>query len=84
MPEFVYEKMGITDSQCVLVIDGPAESVEAIKLPAKVYTNPSSCYAYDHIILFRISQKALETDFPKFKRLLNSTGKLWVAWPKTK
>ncbi len=84
MPKLVYEKMGIAESQHVLVIDGPSTSVESIKLPGNVLTDPDSRSSYDHIILFRVTQKTLDADFLKFKSLLNSTGKLWVAWPKAK
>lgn len=84
MPKFVYEKMGITESQHVLVIDGSSESIESIKLAGEFHTRPGSYDSYDHIILFRVSQKTLDADFSKFKSLLNNTGKLWVAWPKAK
>lgn len=84
MPRFVYEKMGITEGHKVLAIDGPAESIEAIQLPAQAYTDPHSLPAYDHILLFRITRKSLETAFTEYKKLLESTGKLWVVWPKAK
>ena len=79
MPKQVYEKMGITETQQVLVIDGPTEAVAAIELPS---ITESPDLAFDHIILFTKSQSDLNKRFPQYKQRINASGKLWVAWPK--
>ncbi len=74
--------MGISIDQQVLVIDGPAESVDAINLPAAHATSTEAGQTFDHVILFAITQEDLDSRFPQYKQHINSTGKLWIAWPK--
>lgn len=81
MSRLVSEKMGITKSERVLVINGPAEAVEAINLPLAPFTDESSG-VFDHVIFFSRNKNELDEKFPHYKKLMAKADKLWIAWPK--
>lgn len=76
------EKIGISDNSKVLIINAPSETIKELNLPVKPAFNKSEDKEFDHIILFTKKQSQLDNEFPKYKKLITETGKLWVAWPK--
>lgn len=82
MPRLIYEKMGITADHSLLIVDGPDEAIAEIHLPTSYVKFATSGVLYDHIVLFVKDQKDLVIQFPLYKSLMNTDGKLWIAWPK--
>ena len=83
MPKAVYEKMGIKPDDRVIFINGPAQSVASVGFLGQ-NVQQSLTGAFDHIVLFVITQEAMKKQFADLKQYLKPTGKLWVAWPKGK
>lgn len=81
-PKQIYKKMGISDNSKVLIINAPSETIKELNLPVKPAFNKSESRVFDHIILFIKNKNQLDNEFPKYKKLITETGKLWVAWPK--
>ncbi len=81
MTRSVSDKMGIRAGTRSLLVDAPAEAVEAMRLPElDLKTTRRGPFGYIH--LFVTKQAAMERTFPDLKRHLGKGGMLWVSWPK--
>jgi hypothetical protein len=77
----VAAKMGLRAGMRACLVDAPAETVAAMRLPAlEIADHLTGVFAYLH--LFTTSQRDLDLRFPALKAHLAPTGMLWVSWPK--
>lgn len=81
MTKSVSAKMGVKPGSRALLINAPADAVEAIDLPALGLADALNG-VFDYIHLFVNSQTELHKHFPELKNHLAKTGMLWVSWPK--
>lgn len=81
MVKSVSAKMGIKPGGRALLINAPAEAVQAIELPA-LDIKPTSEGTFDYIHLFVTNQDGMHEHFAMLKHHLKPTGMLWVSWPK--
>ena len=73
--------MGIQPGVSAILVDAPAEAVEAMELPElDINTALNGDFAYIH--LFVKKQSDLTEQFPVLKTHLKPGGMLWVSWPK--
>jgi hypothetical protein len=79
----VSEKMGVKKDSRAIFINASEEAIAALKLPVLEIAS-SVTGDFDFIHLFTKTQKDLHHQFVKLKKHLNSTGMLWVSWPKAK
>ena len=77
----VSKKMGIKEGMRAIFINAPAEATEAIDPPSLDIASELTGY-FDYIHFFVKSQIEFKENFPKLKTYLQSTGMLWVSWPK--
>lgn len=81
MTKSVSEKMGIKPGSRAILINAPAEILQAIELPDLEFGTKLEG-DFDYIHLFANSQAVLHEQLPKAKDCLKQTGALWVSWPK--
>lgn len=77
----VHKKLGFKKGMRSILIDAPAEALEAIELPTDNLTHRLAG-SFDYIHTFVKDQKSLDANFPKLKSHLHRGGMLWVSWPK--
>ena len=77
----VHRKLGVKKGMRAILIDAPAEALEAIDLPDDDLTKRLAG-SFDYIHTFVKDQKNLDATFPKLKSHLHKGGMLWVSWPK--
>ena len=83
MTRSVSEKMGIQAGTRSLLVDAPADAVDAMRLPdLELRTTRRGTFGYIH--LFVTKQAAMDRTFPILRRHLRAGGMLWVSWPKGK
>lgn len=82
MPQLVYEKMGITADHSLLIVDGPDDAIAEIRLPTLYAKSATAGVLYDHIVLFIKDQKDMVSQFPKYRSIMKTDGRLWIVWPK--
>ena len=80
--KLVSQKMGIKTGVKAILIDAPAEAIDSLNLP-DLEMSDKLTGAFDYIHLFVKEQSTLSERFPVLKSRLNSTGMLWVSWPKS-
>ena len=77
------KKLGIKEEARVLIVNAPKNFLSTLgSLPVKAKLLKTNSKAIDFVLLFSITEKKLEKEFPQFARKLVSNGMLWVAWPK--
>lgn len=77
------KKLGIREGHRILFSAAPDGFADLLDLPLAVeFANRGDSSALDLAILFVKSQEELETGFWPLAARLESTGMLWVAWPK--
>jgi hypothetical protein len=77
------KKMGIKDGARAILVNAPAEAVEAID-PSGFDVSSKLTGMFDYIHLFTKSQENFNQMFPRLKAHLKPTGILWVSWPKNR
>jgi len=79
------KKLGITAGKRVALLHAP-DGIEAIiqPMPADVTLRHSlkGTGTFDVIVLFVTTQAALQRDYCRAVERLESSGGLWIAWPK--
>jgi len=77
------KKLGIREGYRILFASAPDGLADLLELPPAVeFANLGDGSALDLAILFAKSQEELERGFGPLAARLESTGMLWVAWPK--
>ncbi|GAB3694854.1 DUF3052 family protein [Spirosoma flavus] len=77
----VAAKMGIKSGIRAFFMNAPVEAIAAIELPA-LDSKPVLEGTFDYIHLFVTYQREMHEQFATLKKHLNTTGTLWVSWPK--
>lgn len=73
--------MGIKAGMRAMLINAPAEAVEAMELPDIDIADEWKA-DFDFIHVFVKSQAEFKEKFPMLKTKLKPDGMLWVSWPK--
>jgi Protein of unknown function (DUF3052) len=76
------KKLGIKPGSNIAFVNAPSGYATELNLPADVTINSRSGKALDFAQLFVKSEKELTTKFTEYARRLNSSGMIWVSWPK--
>ncbi|MBD2754033.1 hypothetical protein [Spirosoma validum] len=77
----VSAKMGVKSGARAILINAPADAIDAIDLP-DLDLDTSLSGDFDYIHLFATTQAELHEKFSILKAHLKPTGNLWVSWPK--
>ena len=77
------KKMGIKEGARAILVNAPAEALEAID-PSRLDLAAGLSGKFDYIHLFTKSQEDFDKQFPRLKTHLKPAGMLWVSWPKNK
>jgi hypothetical protein len=77
----VSKKMGIKEGMRAILINAPAEAIEAIDLPS-IDIASELTGTFDYIHFFAKSQTEFSKIFPEVKAHLKPSGMLWASWPK--
>lgn len=83
MAGVIAKKLGIREGGRAILINAPADVVEAIDLPALDLADNLTGH-FDYIHFFVTSQAAFNDLFPTLKTHLKPTGMLWVSWQKNR
>ena len=83
MTGHAWKKMGIKEGARAILVNAPAESLEAID-PSRLDLAAKLSGKFDYIHLFTKSQEDFDKQFPRLKTHLKPAGMLWVSWPKNK
>jgi hypothetical protein len=75
------KKLGIKPGFNIAFVNAPESYANEIHLPTDVSINPRD-KPLDFAQLFVKSEKELKTKFSEYANRLNSSGMLWVSWPK--
>ena len=76
------KKLGIKPGFNIAFVNAPSGYANELELPADVTINSRSGKRLDFAQLFVKSEKELKAKFAEYARRLNSSGMLWVSWPK--
>ena len=77
------KKLHLKDGMRFTLVNAPDGFARTLgKLPAGVKQEPSLKADLDLVMVFVLSQKALQTQWPKALAALKTDGSLWVAYPK--
>ena len=78
------KKLGIKETSSVLLVSPPKGLLETLgPLPAEAeIVSGRSRERLDVVLLFVVSQKKLNQEFPRLAARLKPAGGLWVCWPK--
>jgi hypothetical protein len=76
------KKLGIKPGFNIAFANAPSGFVEDLDLPSGVSIDSRSVKQLDFAHLFVKSEKELKTKFSEYAKRLNSSGMLWVSWPK--
>jgi hypothetical protein len=79
----VSAKMGIKAASRAVLLNAPAEAVDAIDLP-EVEIATRLAGGFDYIHYFVTTQAALDGKLSQLREHLKPDGMLWVSWPKGK
>ena len=74
--------MGIRSGMRSVLVNAPADAIEAIELP-KLELEPQLTGAFEYIHLFVKTKDEFHRNFPTLKGHLKPEGVLWVSWPKS-
>lgn len=81
MSKSVAQKMGIKSGIRAFLPNAPSSALDAISLP-DLEIDTVLDGNFDYIHLFTTTQTEMNELFPQLKAHLQSTGMLWVSWPK--
>ena len=77
------DKLEIKAGLTVLILNPPPRYESTLgKLPDRVHFKTRPAPNLDFIQYFVQSRYDLKSEFPQLKRLISSTGALWISWPK--
>lgn len=77
------KKLGIKEGSRIALVNAPNDfESELGELPDNVQFIKRPTKSLDIILLFVLSERALERDFPKLAAKLKANGMIWIAWPK--
>jgi hypothetical protein len=77
------EKLEITVGLTVLILNPPPQYESTLgKLPKRVHFKTRPAPNLDFIQYFAHTRHDLAFEFPELKRLISTTGALWISWPK--
>jgi hypothetical protein len=77
------EKLEIKAGLTVLILNPPPEYESTLgKLPDRVHFKTRPAPNLDFIQYFARTRHDLASEFPGLKRLISTTGALWISWPK--
>lgn len=82
MSRTVAQKMGIVEGSRAILVNAPAEAVEAMDLPPLELAT-ELIGDFDYIHFFVTNQEDFKKTFSKLKPHLKPSGMLWVSWPKS-
>ncbi len=77
------KKMGIKEGSRAYFVNAPEDAIKVID-PSQLDLAKRLTGKFEYIHFFTKSQKEFNDRFPKLKEHLQSTGVLWVSWPKNK
>ena len=83
MTRSVAQKMGIHAGARAFFVNAPESALRAIKLPALTVGDTLEG-RFDYVHFFCVTQAEMDDRFPKLKAHLNSSGVLWLSWPKAR
>ncbi|MDX2105556.1 MAG: DUF3052 family protein [Candidatus Melainabacteria bacterium] len=79
----IQEKLQVKAGRSILVLNQPDGYHKLFgELPATVIVGDKKSKYLDIIQVFISSQKQLENELPKLKKILNSKGMIWVTYAK--
>jgi len=76
------KKLGIKSGTNVAFVSAPPDYTSELDLPADVIVNSRSSKPLDFAQLFVKRKTELKRKFSEYAQRLNSSGILWVSWPK--
>ena len=76
------KKLGIKSGTNVAFVSAPPDYASELDLPADVIVNSRSSKPLDFAQLFVKRKTELKRKFSEYAQRLNSSGILWVSWPK--
>ena len=76
------KKLGIKPGFNILFVNAPSGYANELELPEDVTINSRSGKRIDFAQLFVKSEKELKAKFSGYAKRLNTSGMLWVSWPK--
>ena len=76
------KKLGIKPGFNIAFAGAPPSYANELDLPPNVSINPRPGKPLDFAQLFVKSEKELEIKFSQYANRLNTSGMLWVSWPK--
>jgi hypothetical protein len=76
------EKLEIKVGLTVLILNPPPHYESTLgRLPDRVHFKTRPAPNLDFIQYFAQSRHDLTSEFPQLKRLISTTGALWISWP---
>ncbi|MEZ4671994.1 MAG: DUF3052 domain-containing protein [Anaerolineae bacterium] len=77
------QKLGIKAGQRLIILNAPDDYTATLgELPAGVEAETTFAGQFDFIHYFTMQRAELETELPRLKAALLSSGMLWISWPK--
>ena len=77
------KKLGIKEGSRIALVNAPKDfESELEELPDNVQFIKRSSKSLNIILLFVLTERALERDFAKLSGRITANGMLWIAWPK--
>jgi hypothetical protein len=77
------KKLGIKAGSRIALVNAPNDfESELGELPDNVQFIKRPTKSLDIILLFVLSERALDRDFAKLAARLKANGMIWIAWPK--
>jgi len=77
------KKLGIKEGSRIALVNAPKDfESELEELPDDVQFIKRPSKSLDIILLFVLTERALESDFAKLSGRITANGMLWIAWPK--
>ena len=82
MAKTVAEKIGVKENSRTFFVNAEPAVVKEMNFP-KLDVKTDLVSTFDYIHCFTKSQSELRKLFPKLKPHLDSSGMLWISWPKS-
>ncbi len=76
------EKLGIKNSNTIIIINPPAGYSDSLQLPENVTVMKELRGMFDFIQCFSVAKEDLQQQIQKLSKHLVRNGMLWVSWPK--
>ncbi|HMN13672.1 MAG TPA: hypothetical protein PKD55_15265 [Bellilinea sp.] len=74
------EKMGIKESDRVLILNAPEDWLSP--LDAASLLPPPDGGQYEHVLFFAVHAEEISEAIEGLKRKIGKSGKIWITWPK--